>query len=700
MRIFFGKISGKIDTDQLVRGYYRAPKGSSWFNGVDVGDYVFLIGGGKIQLWQAREWSNLGTDNEQLDFNLLIEDLRLEVNDLVRFKYFKLTVDLIVKTTRSTGASKKAFYEIGYERDLSEAHLLSEDTYQSPLNFRKIYVLDDESKKETSPYDLVLHHSENRWELKLPQNSDPLLQDKFHPENFGLIGKGRMRKDKILATLKAQVSRGKDLSSEVRVMDLYDSLLCEYGKVTPSTNYWVVNGFQVSHIKYDVENSVFVMQFQYGEQYTSAVTTRLQSAQSIKEGDKVLLYTGNRYYAHGEFTKPELPFTKTGSLADQIKKGEINSEGEIVKYTDAPCYYEDLTIDNGFDGTFGQRLAVLEWEDYHENGIEIRGISNHTGMTQTTIIRLNDETFYDKVEGILSGKRDYSMNFEEARAKAHLLKSKFQIILQGPPGTGKTRQAKDIAEYALFGALSKDKKDQDEKLEASERFALVQFHPSYTYEDFVRGITVKAQKEKIIYETENRVLGQMAEDAEKSEETHVLIIDEINRANLPAVLGELIYSMEYRDEAVQGMYAIDKERKIILPKNLLIIGTMNTADRSVGHIDYAIRRRFAFVEMLPKKLDELGDNFHGNAFLKVSELFVKEVKESSIDLKASDHLSEEFSDRPQDVWIGHSYFIATKEDFKIKLKYEVVPILEEYIKDGILKSSAKQVVKKLLEEYG
>lgn len=81
----------------------------------------------------------------------------------------------------------------------------------------------------------------------------------------------------------------------------------------------------------------------------------------------------------------------------------------------------------------------------------------------------------------------------------------------------------------------------------------------------------------------------------------VLIIDEINRANLPAVLGELIYALEYRGESVNSMYSIDGDSTIIIPKNLFIIGTMNTADRSVGHIDYAIRRRFAFEKLLPSE---------------------------------------------------------------------------------------------------
>ena len=151
---------------------------------------------------------------------------------------------------------------------------------------------------------------------------------------------------------------------------------------------------------------------------------------------------------------------------------------------------------------------------------------------------------------------------------------------------------------------------------------------------------------------------------------YVLVIDEINRANLSAVLGELIYALEYRGEAVQSMYAIEGENNLILPPNLYIIGTMNTADRSVGHIDYAIRRRFAFVNVLPKDLtSELGDQFESVLFAKVTDLF-------------NTNLSPEF--KKEDVQLGHSYFITKNTPIDIRWEYEIKPILLEYIKDGIL----------------
>ena len=189
----------------------------------------------------------------------------------------------------------------------------------------------------------------------------------------------------------------------------------------------------------------------------------------------------------------------------------------------------------------------------------------------------------------------------------------------------------------------------------------------------------------------------------------VLIIDEINRANLSSVLGELIYALEYRfssedeenDNTVESLYdkGIDKalsDRILRLPTNLYIIGTMNTADRSVGHIDYAIRRRFAFIEMLPKALDI--KDFQIDAFKQVSTLFIKNIdeyiKDPHCDLEKSIHLSQEFL--PEEVWIGHSYFISDDDGFDIRLKYEIIPILQEYIKDGILNRSASDIFDTIL----
>ena len=237
-------------------------------------------------------------------------------------------------------------------------------------------------------------------------------------------------------------------------------------------------------------------------------------------------------------------------------------------------------------------------------------------------------------------------------------------------------------------------KEVEETINKKEDFIKVlQFHPSYTYEDFVRGIVASPsdEAEGILYEAENKILAKLSEDAQNDiDNNYVLIIDEINRANLSSVLGELIYALEYRGEEVESMYEVDGSQKLILPPNLYIIGTMNSADRSVGHIDYAIRRRFAFVEVLPKDLStEMGDGeFYTDLFSAVKALFTKDDYQTK-----SDYLSQEFE--PKDVTLGHSYFIdKTKDggDIKTRWNYEIKPILLEYIRDGVLKESALEQV--------
>jgi len=203
----------------------------------------------------------------------------------------------------------------------------------------------------------------------------------------------------------------------------------------------------------------------------------------------------------------------------------------------------------------------------------------------------------------------------------------------------------------------------------------------------------------------NHSSNQTNKEIKTALKNYVLIVDEINRANLSSVLGELIYALEYRGESVDSMYAIDGNNKLILPPNLFIVGTMNTADRSVGHIDYAIRRRFAFVDVLPEIL-EIND-FDKDLFTTVAKLFVKEWDNQ---WESSSYLSPEFA--PKDVMLGHSYFIKQYEkddsgnnindkpyDFKMRVKYEIVPILREYVKDGILNEKACDEIDRIENAY-
>ena len=164
-----------------------------------------------------------------------------------------------------------------------------------------------------------------------------------------------------------------------------------------------------------------------------------------------------------------------------------------------------------------------------------------------------------------------------------LLDDKRQVIFQGPPGTGKTFVAQKLADY-----LAKQQ----------EHVTLVQFHPSYAYEDFVQGYRPILEDGKLGFKLRKGPLLEAAGRADRKEGKHFLIIDEINRGNLAKVFGELYFLLEYRNRAMRLQYS---DKPFSLPENLYIIGTMNTADRSIALVDLALRRRFHFVEFHPDK---------------------------------------------------------------------------------------------------
>ncbi len=160
-----------------------------------------------------------------------------------------------------------------------------------------------------------------------------------------------------------------------------------------------------------------------------------------------------------------------------------------------------------------------------------------------------------------------------------LLRDRKQLVFYGPPGTGKTYVAEA---FAAWFAGSQD------------RTETIQFHPSYAYEDFVEGIRPVLDAEVLRYTRADGLLRRFAEKARAdAEHDYVLVIDEINRANLARVFGELLYLLEYRDRSVRLPYS---QELFTLPKRLHFIGTMNTADRSIALVDFALRRRFHFIE--------------------------------------------------------------------------------------------------------
>ncbi len=234
-----------------------------------------------------------------------------------------------------------------------------------------------------------------------------------------------------------------------------------------------------------------------------------------------------------------------------------------------------------------------------------------------------------------------------------LLDDRGQVVFYGPPGTGKTFVAREFAGHIARGGGTVEK---------------VQFHPSYAYEDFVEGYRPRLVNGQVTYEVVDGPLKRIAATAEERPDvTHVLVVDELNRANVPKVLGELLFLLEYRDEEIRLQYS---DVPFSLPANLRIIATMNTADRSIALVDTALRRRFHFVPFFPDTppIDSL-----------LRRWLADNAPELGWVADLVDRANSALADR--NVAIGPSHFLRKRlsEDL-VRLAWEnsVLPFLEEH----------------------
>jgi len=359
-----------------------------------------------------------------------------------------------------------------------------------------------------------------------------------------------------------------------------------------------------------------------------------QFANEMKPGDIVFAKKGMRLVVGRGIVESDYEYDPTREHYKNVRqvkwthKGEWQHPGQAVVKT--------LTDITSYTDYVGKLNALFESDmsDAEEPEIEYPPY--------------NAENFLEEV----------FMDVESYENLVTLVRTKKNVILQGPPGVGKTFTAKRLA-YSMMGV-----KDQ-------ERVMMVQFHQSYSYEDFIMGFRPSENR----FELKRGTFYNFCKAAEiDGENEFFFIIDEINRGNLSKIFGELFMLIENDKRGVE-MQLLYSDEKFCIPQNVHIIGTMNTADRSLAMLDYALRRRFAFFEMQPGfETDGFREYQMGLNSPKFDSL-IHWVEDLNEKIAGDASLGEGFR-------IGHSFFChlseVTDQDLSQIVEYEIIPLLKEY----------------------
>ena len=352
------------------------------------------------------------------------------------------------------------------------------------------------------------------------------------------------------------------------------------------------------------------------------------------------------YLAFPHFYLPVVKFEHRTGIRDGLAdRYLLESPGDVD--VDLSRIYAALTEAEGKHID----LYVKPWVDLWQSDL-----SQHpdvpTALPSPVTVHLPDAT--QELAGRIHVSRSWLQDCVE------LLRDRRQLIFYGPPGTGKTYIAQELARHIA------DK----------ENVKLVQFHPAYSYEDFFEGFRPQGESGGQMqgFSLKAGPLRRMVDmAAENPGAAYVLIIDEINRGNLPKIFGELYFLLEYRDQAIDLMYSSDSAEPFSLPKNIYVIGTMNTADRSIALVDAALRRRFAFLPLHPSEEPTSG--------ILRRWLTSKDYDTWLADLH--DEVNSRITDN--DFKIGPSYFMREKiatdrtdKSLELMWRTDILPLLEEH----------------------
>ena len=361
-----------------------------------------------------------------------------------------------------------------------------------------------------------------------------------------------------------------------------------------------------------------------------------QFANEIKIGDVIFVKKGMHKIIGKGVVTSEYIYDSARETYKHIRKVEWTNKGEWEHQGQAVM--KTLTCISPYPD-YVQRLLSLFAEDILEETSE---------QIEIKYPPYTKDDFLNKVY----------MDEDTYNTLTELLEAKYNVILQGAPGVGKTFAAKRLA-YSIMG-----QKD-------TSRVAMVQFHQSYSYEDFIQGY----RPSKDGFELVNGAFYKFCKEAEEdNERPYFFIIDEINRGNLSKILGELMMLIE-KDKRGEKIKLLYSNEWFTVPQNVRIIGMMNTADRSLALMDYALRRRFAFFDFAPAFSSEGFKNYLSEKDSPKLEKLIAAVESLNSTISTDESLGDGFR-------IGHSYFCTddeiTDEWLKSVVEYEVIPLIKEY----------------------
>lgn len=680
MNIFFGKISNKIDLLQIEEGYYTAPKDSSWFGELKKDDYVYLIGGDKIQFWRAKNY-----EEDRFLFEILNNDIGIKVNEFIALNFIRLTKSYLVLSSRS--ARGKAFFKLDLLQDIPVETLQDSSFYKDQSLYRKIVVTSFDKVYESS---LNIQLYKQNDELKLVQASffDPEVLAVFR-NNLQYKGRGSVNKDRTLKLIDEALNKG-DASfsnNELSLRSFYDALFCDYKEKDTDMMYEIDKTVEVDNqfldqtIKLLKQKKNLILQGApgTGKTYkTAEIAVALCNGEDKFSGDRKQLMTEYKQLVadgrvafttfhqsldYEEFIEGIKPEMLNDNIVYEVKPGLFKNICDKAK---AP-----VITDHSLQIRNNPTIWKVSLKGTYENEVRTDCLANNR-------IRIGWDWYGENLEDDATYKEGGKWVLDAFINKMQLgdivmsCYSNREIDAIGVI-TGEYEWDNSLTDYKRCRKVNWLLKSVKEDIYDLNKQTVMTLSTVYR----LNNISLED-----VMSILNKYKTTTKQGINKNTDPYVLIIDEINRGNVSKIFGELITLLEAdkrlgETNEVKVKLPYTKE-DFGVPDNLYIIGTMNTADRSLGYIDYAIRRRFAF-KTLSSDVSII-KAFYSDDILSEKIVALYESIEDFMRRYIERDLSV------SDLMLGHSYFLTNDEDsLKLKIEFEIIPLLIEYEKDGILR---------------